>query len=192
MAEATGTTKNKVTIRLHDLRSAMDDDTIRGLLNRTYDPEMTISVSLSFTKTSFVEDCFIDTAKPKITKKLVKKIRPPSEAASMLVDDTSEILFEYFSQYKKHFGEEDSVWTGVTQMNKAVRMIKTFRHSVGVSNEDIIAFIRKIIPLWAKQLRANTGFPNSRPTLGVLFEGKRYYWSNRNLLYRQWAPKHSE
>ena len=162
---------------------------LKKLIERNYDPEATIEVHVCYEKTALVEDCFLPPPKFKVAKKIIKQIEPPSVMALNLIDDTSDVLYAYFSAYKKLFGEEDVEWSGTATMNKAVHVIKTFRHSTGVSNEDIIAFISKILPLWVQRLRSNESFPNTRPTLRALFEGKRYYWINRNLLYRQWALK---
>jgi hypothetical protein len=177
-----------VNVRLHELRQVLDDKTLKNLLDRNYDPDATVAVHMSFEKTKLIEDCFIPTQRPRAAQKVIKKIMSPSETAMNLIDDTSDVLYAYFAAYKRLFGEEDAEWSS-TSMSKAVYIIKTFRHSTGVSNEDIVAFITKILPLWVSRLRSNETFPGSRPTLRALFEGKRYYWINRNLLYRQWAPK---
>lgn len=190
--ENIGSSKGTVSVRLHDIRQALDDAAIMSLLHRTYDPDSTILVHPAYKKTAFVEDCMLDKPKRTVAKKIVGKILPPSEAAAILVDDTADVLHTYFVKYKKYFGEEDSVWTGNAGMSKAVRIVKMFKNSTGVTNEDIVAFIDKIIPLWAKRLRDNAGFPNRRPSLQMLFEGKRFYWTNRNLLYRQWSCNRSE
>lgn len=190
--ESVGISKGTVSVRLHDIRQALDDTAIMSLLHRTYNPDDTISVHPTYKKTAFVEDCMLIAPKPKVAKKIIGKILPPSEAAAILVDDTAPVLCAYFVKYKKYFGEEDSAWTGNAGMSKAIRLVKMFKNSTGVTNEDIVAFIDKIIPLWARRLRDNAGFPNSRPSLQMLFEGKRFYWSNRNLLYRQWSCNRSE
>lgn len=143
--------------------------------------------------------------KPKI-KKVIKRVKgqtpkkaiPPSERYKASIEacrnDGAEpnaevVLAFYFDLYKRFFHEEDPEWAGVSS-HKAVLVVDKLAQEVAEGDyRKIVNYVRKIMPLWVARLKRNEEFPNSRPTVQTLFGGTRYFWTNRNLLYRRWEER---
>jgi hypothetical protein len=184
------------------LRQSLSDEELQSLLDRTYLPTKIISISQEVQRTTFAEDFYMVPPVKKVIKrvkgKTPKKAIPPSERYKDSIhafrfegaEPNAEVaLGHYFILYKRLFHEEDPEWAGVSS-HKAIQLIEQLAHDV--TDEDyrkIINFIRKILPLWVSRLKRGEEFPNSRPTVHSLFGGTRYFWKNRNILYRQWDEK---
>ena len=84
------------------------------------------------------------------------------------------------------FGEEDPEWSG-SNYKEALGIIKKFARVINQENyKEIIIYIKKLLPLWKMRLVNKEEFPDNRPTLNSLFGGKKYFWSNRKVLYNRW------
>ena len=94
-------------------------------------------------------------------------------------------LSYYFAAYKKFYKEEDPEWNS-KNMQKARMLVNSLIEETGTTTMEVMDYVKKIMPLWYNRLINQESFPDRRPTLHLLFNGKRWYWGNRKLLYRQW------
>lgn len=95
----------------------------------------------------------------------------------------------YFKLYKQYFHEEDPEWVGYPT-NQALLFITKFTSELAENDyRRVIIFIKKIIPLWVIRLKNEHDFPNRRPSIQQLFCGRRHFWTNRNLYYKQWQDR---
>jgi hypothetical protein len=191
--------KRITSVTLAQLRAALTDHDIESLLDGTYNPDKRIEIERVVKVSKFAEDCFITskrvTRKPTVGK-VPKKVIPLSKRYERHIRevesgrqelDEKAVLGYYFLLYKQYFREEDPEWSG-TNTHPAELMI--YRMAVELTECDyrkILIYLRKIFPLWIRRLKGGSDFPNNRPTVQSLFAGKRYFWTNRNILYKQWA-----
>ena len=160
-------------------------------------------INLESTVSRHAEDRYLPVATPK-AKKIIKrtgpkpkKAIPPSERYQPAIstwqttgEGNAEVVVGiYFSLYKRFFHEEDPEWVG-TSSHRAVIVVEQFATEVSEGNyRPVINYIRKLFPLWVRQLKLGESFPENRPTIKALFCGTRYFWSNRNLLYKRWQER---
>jgi hypothetical protein len=197
-----GRVETKVTARINfeAIREALSDDDLLQLLKRTYIPTKTVSVSQEIQRTKFAEDFYLEDSIAKIAKRkrrIVKQTIPPSEQFRAQVEscrqDGAEITAEtvlgyYFILYKKFFHEEDPEWAG-GKLHRAIQIVEKLALDTGGDYRKLVIFVKKIMPLWVGQLKQETDFPGRRPTISTLFGNSRYFWTNRNILYRKWQEK---
>jgi hypothetical protein len=188
----------KFSFTLKQIRDSLDDQTLKDLLNNRYDSTKIITIHKKIIKTSFAEDEIFRQNKLPQTKQRRKRT-PTKQTPSMrfaqakkefdqgLNEGSAEaVLGVYFKRYLTLFGEEDPQWNG-GDCKEAISTIKSFTNSVTAGNyRMVIVFIRKLMPLWKQRLVNGESFPNSRPTIDALFGGKRHFWANRKIYYRQW------
>lgn len=186
---------------MESLRNGLTDNDLRQLLERTYVPSRVIVIEYEIKRTKFAEDMYLQPTVKKIRRvkgSVPQKVIPPSERFREHVDafmtggaePTAEtVLGFYFTLYKQFFHEEDPEWAGAPS-TKAVTMVERLATEVAENDyRRIVVFIRKIMPLWVDQLKQGSDFPNNRPTVNALFGSSRYFWTNRNLLYKRWQEK---
>jgi hypothetical protein len=199
-----GTDCIEFTVTLQDLRNSLTDEQIALLLSGKYKPEEVVTICKNQPPETFDEDELIAQKKDKIesTKKIKRKRKVKSPIASLrykyqydkflngeLEPSPETILGCYFITYKKLFGDEDPQWNS-SNYDQALSIVKKFCRTVANNNAtDVIRFIRKLLPLWKHRLIQHESFPDSRPTLSVLFTGKLYFWTNRKILYTRWKPR---
>lgn len=200
--EGTGNRRVTSKISMEALRQALSDEDLQSLLDRDYLPTKIISISQEVQRTTFAEDFYMVPPVKKVIKrvkgKTPKKAIPPSERYKESIqafrfegaEPNAEVaLGHYFILYKRFFHEEDPEWAGASS-HKAVQLVEQLANDVTDGDyRKIINFIRKILPLWVARLKRGEEFPSSRPTVHTLFGGSRYFWKNRNILYRQWDER---
>jgi hypothetical protein len=184
------------------IRAALKDDDLQALLAGSYTPERIIKIQKESPQTSgFTEDCFITTKK--IRRKPVKgqtpkKAIPPSKRFETALSefeqgvraaDAEVVLGYYFGMYKRFFHEEDPDWSGANTHPAVVMVQRMAREVTEGDYRKLAIFVRKILPMWIQRLKDNEEFPGRRPTLPALFSGRRYFWANRNILYKQWQRR---
>lgn len=201
--EGTARTRRVVKITYEQLRQSLSDKDLNDLLANTYIASKAVVINLEPTLLRHAEDSYLPVATPK-AKKIVKrkgpkpkKAIPPSERYQSAIstwqstaEGNAEVVAGiYFSLYKRFFHEEDPEWVG-TSTHRAVAVIEQFATEVSEGNyRPVINYVRKIFPLWVGQLKRGESFPENRPTIKALFCGTRYFWSNRNLLYKRWQER---
>ncbi len=66
-------------------------------------------------------------------------------------------------------------------------LINSLLEDTETSTMEVMTYVKRLMPLWRNRLaNPDIDFPDRRPSLRLLFNGKRWYWSNRRILYRQW------
>ncbi len=199
----TGTRARLVKVTYEQLRRSLSDKDLNDLLANTYIATKAVVINLEPTIVRHAEDEYLPVATPKATKIVKrkgpkpKKAVPPSERYQPAISNwqttgegSAEVVVGiYFSLYKRFFHEEDPEWVG-TSSHRAVTVVEQFATEVSEGNyRPVINYVRKIFPLWVMQLKRGESFPDSRPTVKALFCGTRYFWSNRNLLYKRWQER---
>lgn len=193
-----------IKIRLSQLREALTNEDLHNLLSNTYIESKSVIINLDPTLVRHAEDSYLPVATPTTTKKIVKrkgnkpkKAIPPSQRYQNEITawqtsgqgSAEVVLGIYFSLYKRHFHEEDPEWVGISS-HRAITTIEQFATEVTEGNyRPVTNYVRKIFPLWVGQLKRGENFPENRPTIKALFCGTRYFWSNRNLLYKRWQER---
>lgn len=199
----TGTRSRLVKVTYEQLRQSLSDKDLNDLLANTYIATKAVVINLEPTIVRHSEDNYLPVATPK-AKKIVKrkgakpkKAIPPSERYQSAIStwqssgegNAEVVVGYYFFLYKKFFHEEDPEWVG-TSSHRAVTVVEQFATEVSEGNyRPVINYVRKLFPLWVKQLKLGESFPENRPTIKALFCGTRYFWSNRNLLYKRWQER---
>jgi len=194
-----------VKVSFSQIRAALTDADLHNLLSNTYISSKNVIIDLDPKLIRYAEDSYLPIATaPPTTKKIVKrkgnkpkKAIPPSQRYQTSISDwqtsgqgnAEVVLGLYFSLYKRFFHEEDPEWVGVSS-HRAIVTIDQFVTEVADGNyRPVINYVRKILPLWVGQLKRGENFPENRPTIKALFCGTRYFWSNRNLLYKRWQER---
>jgi len=183
---------------MEELREALPDHILKALLEREYDPDDTIKISggkkYGQRPSSFVED-LLDSPPPRRARKRVKAApKAPSEMFGPKYEaykeggqpcDVKVVLGCYFIGYLKFFGEEDPEWVAVSS-KKAVMTVTSMATALCEGKyEPLLEYVQKILPMWAKQMRAGAEFPSVRPSIDTLFLRRRI-WSQRFSLYKRW------
>jgi hypothetical protein len=183
---------------MEELREALPDHVLKALLEREYDPDDTIRIQGSAKygnrPSAFVED-LLDSPQPKRARKRVKsKPKNPSEMFGPAYEhfkneggdvDAKVVLGCYFIGYLKFFDEEDPEWVAVPTKRAVMHVTNMANALCDGKYEPILEYVRKILPLWAKQMRAGAEFPSVRPSVDTLFLRRRI-WSQRHNLYKRW------
>lgn len=188
----------EVTFTMDDLRHSLSDTILQQLLKHTYTPDTRVTLFKKAKLSSFAEDMFIET--PKLCKKKsVKKSNiKPSERyrkeidkykAGKLKANAKVVLGHYFVLYKREYKEEDPIWATYSSASALTTIDKLAQHILDNDYEPIIAYTKKIMPLWLERLHSGQSFPTNRPTVQAMYGGTYHFWANRNLLYKQWQIK---
>ena len=191
----------KIDITLGDLRESLSDKTFKLLLNNKHNPNEIVTIKYEMTNISkLAEDSFFlsnKNNKRRRINKVKQKLKPPSEMFGNIYKrylnneielSATIILSRYFILYKKLFGEEDPEFVGKSVKNtkRYISYINEMTSLLAENNyEKILEYINLIMPLWAKQLKIESSFPNRRPTFKTFFINRKI-WSQRYLLVRQW------
>jgi hypothetical protein len=189
-----------VRVSFDVLRESLTDDDLNELLHNTYKPGRIIAIKQYVKKTSFAEDFYLEPTAKKIKRvkgAVPKKAIKPSERYTQNIESFQQgaepsvetVLGFYFTLYKRHFHEEDPDWAGAST-SRAITLVTKFANELTDGDyRKILNFIRKIFPLWVKRLKQGQDFPTNRPSVQSMFGGTRYFWANRNLLYKRWQEK---
>ena len=191
-----------IRISLQDLRDSLSDKELKLLLSNEFDKDKKVIIKQTIKiRNEAPEDKLLPINKNKVIKikaTPTKRIKP-SESFDAHIKNYEKgivsanakiVLGYYFKGYKKLFGEEDPYWSGRKDFTHALILVnKLAEDTTNNDYKSIIDFVRRILPLWHRRLVNNESFPENRPTLQHLLAGKRYYWANRKLLYRQWQKK---
>jgi len=200
MAGGTGSREVVTRITFDALREALTDDDLHELLHRTFTPGRAVSIKQTIKSSTFAEDFYLEPTVKKIKRvkgEVPKKAIKPSERYERHVssfrqgaEPTAEtVLGFYFDMYKRYFHEEDPDWAGSSTV-RAVNIVKKLADELTDGNyRPILNYVRKLFPLWVIRLKQHHDFPNNRPTINSMFGGNRYFWANRNLLYKRWQEK---
>lgn len=199
-----GTTRHRVVkVTYEQLRQSLTDKDLHNLLSGTYVATKAVMINLEPSLVRHSEDVYLPVVQPKV-KKIVKrkgakpkKSIPPSDRYLSAISNwqasgngnAEVVLGIYFTLYKRFFHEEDPEWIGVSS-HRAITIVEEFATEITDGNyRPLINYVRKIMPLWVGQLKRGESFPDNRPTVKALFCGTRYFWSNRNLLYKRWQER---
>lgn len=201
MAGRTGRQREAVIkISFDSLRKALTDEDIQELLHNTYKPGRVVAIKQMIKSSSFAEDFYLEPTVKKVKRikgTMPKKAINPSDRYDANVksfnqgaEPTAEtVLGFYFTLYKRYFHEEDPDWAGTSTV-KAINIVKKLADELTDGDfRKILNYTRKIFPLWVRRLKLNSDFPNNRPTVNTIFGGSRYFWANRNLLYKRWQEE---
>lgn len=174
---------------LQEIKESIPSDVLRSIIDGSFKPNEIVVITKKSNQSKFIEDLYFRNKKKIKKKKMLPKL--PSELFENDISKNKEIttrsiLAVYFKGYKKLFGEEDSEWNS-KNIQKAEMLVNSLLEDTGTSKIEVMSYIKKILPLWYNRLIHKEDFPDRRPSLNLLFNGKRWYWSNRKLLYRQWS-----
>ena len=191
-----------VHVTFDALREALTDEDLDMIRHRTFTSGRTVAIKKQTKPSTFAEDFYLE---PKLTKK-VKRVKgavpqkavPPSKRYERFIAGFMQegatpcaetVLGFYFTLYKRYFHEEDPDWAG-QNTTKAVTIVKKLADDTTEGDyRKLVNYVRKLFPMWVKRLKQGHEFPNNRPTVHSMFGGNRYFWANRNLLYKRWQEK---
>lgn len=187
-------------IALGDLRDALTDEDLHELLHRTHTPERVIAIKQTVKSSSFAEDFYLEPTIKKVKRvkgAVPKKAIKPSERYTQSINSfqqgaepTAEtVLGFYFSMYVRYFHEEDPDYAGTSSARAIAIVDKLANELTDGDYRKILNYTRKLFPLWVKRLKRGHDFPDTRPSVRSMFGGSRYFWANRNLLYKKWQEK---
>jgi hypothetical protein len=183
---------------LKEVYDSIPLDVLKSLINNNFKQNEFVIIKKKRQQSKFVEDLYFRNKQKKKRKSPIrKKVIPPSEYMEKYTDyavnieyseshEVKRVLAQYFIYYKKFYKEEDPEWNS-KNMQKAVMLVNSLIEETGTTTMEVMDYVKKIMPLWYQRLINQESFPDRRPSLRLLFNGKRWYWSNRKLLYRQWS-----
>lgn len=181
-------------IRLGDLRDVITDEHLEQLLLHQFDPDTRLLVpTIPVACSQFAEDCFRMEAPPKRVRKK-QSLLPPSqryekEYEACKRDGTTPsakvILACYFRQYLRLFKEEDPEWKGKNTRPAEV-LVNRMLSELSVDPNEVVKYVRNLMPRWHAQLVRGEEFPRTRPTIKALFGGSLSFWANRKVYVLKW------
>ena len=169
---------------------------LKSLLDGSFNPQEIVAIHYNLSGLSkLVEDSYRGPIQRKRgTKRVKKPPAPPSEKFGKLYNrftkgelalDASIVFGRYLLLYKELYGEEDPEFVGKSTASAIYAINEMATLLTDGDFTKILEFIDKLMPLWAKRLRAGADFPNGRPTFKTFFV-KRGIWTQRFSLVRRW------
>lgn len=186
-----------IKFSLNELRENISDEILQSLINYDFNPDKLIIIR-RYMKQTPTEDQFINQTLHKITHKTTRKVKTPSDKLGsyrakylrkQIEANSQVVLSYYFKLYKELFGEDDPEWTKGNLREPLAIITRLANEQTKGNYEILIGYTKRMLPLWCNQLKNGAEFPNRRPTVSMLYGGKRFFWSNRNILYRQWQQR---
>lgn len=179
---------------LQEIRDSLHDDILENLLSGNFTQTQIVVISKKPERSKFLEDLIMRRKKPGKQRKKSppKKPKLPSEIFENELKSSDEfditvekILGTYFVLYKKIYKDEDPEWNS-KNIQKAKIIVNKLLEETGTNKLEVMTYVKRIMPLWYRRLVSEEKFPDQRPSLSLLFNGKRWFWNNRKILYRQW------
>jgi hypothetical protein len=195
------TTEATFTFTLQEIKDSIPDTMLRDLARGKFDPSDMVRITKKRVEVSaLAEDALLGPIKfaraptrkarrrmPKPSERYIKEVE---EHKNIHTDATAKVVLgTYFHLYKKFYGEEDPDYAGTSTQSAIILVDNMAQELTDGDFSKILAFVRRIMPLWWKRLKEGQDFPNSRPTIQSLFGGKRHFWANRKIYYKRWQNR---